>query len=520
MIRASAIIQLLLGNIGRPGGGIQALRGHACIQGSTDIPVLFDMLPGYLPQPRSFAGHATLADYLANGKNYVSHRGSSTDGMWRDDVVRGTWADLPKFTVSLLKAWYGAAATPENEFGYQWLPRVDDNSSEMSFFARMDEGDVKGLFVMGQNPAAGGPNGKLHRQAMRRLDWLVVIDLFETETASYWYADPEGGDPKTIPTEVFLIPAASIVEKEGSLTNTERMIQWHDKAVDPVGDCRADTWFSYNLGKRLKELYKDSRLERDAPLQHLTWDYEPDSSVREDDGAFAPIEGEPDVKKVLQEINGFHLSGKRTASGTGRAGERRIDGLRVLALLRGVSRQIDEPGSIARQPRGRRILCMEIGRWAWPENRRVMYNRASADPEGRPWSDRKRLIWWDSIAQEWTGTRRPRFRAPETSRLPAGSWRPGLGGHRRRCAVPHALRRSRMAVRPVWPQGWTVARPLRTARIAVPEHAQWSAEQPALDHSAESRQSAGAAGRPQFPAGCDKLPIDRTLPERTHEPLR
>ena len=235
MIRASAIIQLLLGNIGRPGGGIQALRGHACIQGSTDIPVLFDMLPGYLPQPRSFAGHATLADYLANGKNYASHRGSSTDGMWHDDVVRGTWADLPKFTVSLLKAWYGAAATPENEFGYQWLPRVDDNSSEMSFFARMDEGDVKGLFVMGQNPAAGGPNGKLHRQAMRRLDWLVVIDLFETETASYWYADPEGGDPRAIPTEVFLIPAASIVEKEGSLTNTERMIQWHDKAVDPVG---------------------------------------------------------------------------------------------------------------------------------------------------------------------------------------------------------------------------------------------------------------------------------------------
>jgi formate dehydrogenase major subunit len=150
MIRASAIVQLLLGNIGRPGGGIQALRGHACIHGSTNIPVLLDMLPGYLPQPHSFAGHATLADYLANGRNYATHRGSSTDGMWRDDVKRGAWADLAKFTVSLLKAWYGAAATPEDEFGYQWLPRIDDTSSEMSFFARMDEGDVKGLFVMGQ----------------------------------------------------------------------------------------------------------------------------------------------------------------------------------------------------------------------------------------------------------------------------------------------------------------------------------------------------------------------------------
>ena len=146
--------------------------------------------------------------------------------MWHDDVVRGAWADLPKFTVSLLKAWYGAAATPENEFGYQWLPRVDDNSSEMSFFARMDEGDVKGLFVMGQNPAAGGPNGKLHRKAMRRLDWLVVIDLFETETASYWYADPEGADPKADP--------------DGGLSHSrgvgrrERGIVYEHRTHDPV----------------------------------------------------------------------------------------------------------------------------------------------------------------------------------------------------------------------------------------------------------------------------------------------
>jgi formate dehydrogenase major subunit len=221
MIRASAIIQLLLGNIGRPGGGIQALRGHACIQGSTDIPVLYDMLPGYLPQPHATAGHATLADYRANGKKYGGHRGGGTDGMWHDDVVRGGWADLPKFTVSLLKAWYGAAATPENEFGYQWLPRVDENASEMSFFARMDEGDVKGLFVMGQNPAAGGPNGKLHRRAMRRLDWLVVIDLFETETASFWYADLEGGDPGVIPTEVFS-HSRSVGHREGRIVHKHR----------------------------------------------------------------------------------------------------------------------------------------------------------------------------------------------------------------------------------------------------------------------------------------------------------
>jgi formate dehydrogenase major subunit len=422
MIRASAIIQLLLGNIGRPGGGIQALRGHACIQGSTDIPVLFDMLPGYLPQPHTFAGHATLADYLANGKGYPFHRGTSTDGMWHDDVVRGAWADLPKFTVSLLKAWYGAAATPENEFGYQWLPRVDDNSSEMSFFARMDEGEVKGLFVMGQNPAAGGPNAKLHRQAMRRLDWLVVIDLFETETASYWYADPEGVDPKGIPTEVFLFPTASIVEKEGSFTNTERMIQWHDKAVDTIGDCRSDTWFSYNLGKRLKELYKDSHLERDAPLQHLAWDYEPDSSAPEGDSAFTPIPGEPDVKKVLQEINGFHLSGKpQQLRGPD---ELASDGSTACGCWLYCGVYPDTSTNLARSRRNHLAADSVYGDWgwAWPENRRVMYNRASADPEGRPWSERKRLIWWDSSAEEWTGHDVPDFER----RKPPG-YRPAPG---------------------------------------------------------------------------------------------
>jgi formate dehydrogenase major subunit len=213
---------------------------------------------------------------------------------------------MPKFAISLLKAWYGEAATRDNDYGYEWLPKIDEDLSEMSYFVKMHQGHIRGTFLMGQNPAAGGPNARLHRDALRRLDWLVVRDFFETESASFWYADPEVTDPKAIPTEVFLLPAASAVEKDGSFTNTERMIQWHERAVLPPGDCRSDSWFVYDLGKRLKELYNDPPLERDASLRHLTWDY---------DSGDLGIEGEPDTEKVLREINGYHLGERRQLRG-------------------------------------------------------------------------------------------------------------------------------------------------------------------------------------------------------------
>jgi formate dehydrogenase major subunit len=196
MIRAAAIIQLLLGNVGRPGGGVLALRGHACIQGATDIPVPFDMLPGYLPQPRAVPGHATLAQCLANGKSYLARRGDVPSGLWQEDVARGAWSDMPTFAVSLLKAWYGEAATPENEYRYTWLPKIDEDLSEMSYFVKMHQGHIRGTFVMGQNPAAGGPSARLYRDALRRLDWLVVRDFRRVEdlhgrgvTNAYLYGD-------------------------------------------------------------------------------------------------------------------------------------------------------------------------------------------------------------------------------------------------------------------------------------------------------------------------------------------
>jgi formate dehydrogenase major subunit len=389
IIRTAAIVQLLLGNIGRPGGGIIALRGHANVQGATDIPTLFNNLPNYLPMPHAVPAQATLAAYLAGGHSSGASRGAS-DGLWKMETTHGAWAGLSRYIVSLLKAWYGDAATAANEFGYQWIPKLDDDESEQSYILKMHRGEVKGFMLFGQNPAVGAPNVKLQRDAMRKLQWLVALDLFETESASVWYADPEGPDPTTVPTEVFLLPAAAITEKDGSLTNTERLVQWHERAVDPPGDCRSDLWWVYQLGRRLKALYAGSTLERDAPIRNLTWDY-----------ARAGGDDEPDAELVLRELNGYH-----TATGAHlRGGAELADDGSTACGARLYAGVFPEPGrNLARRLDGtlRDGIFAEWG-WAWPNNCRVLYNRASADPQGRPWSQRKALIWWDAAQRRWAG---------------------------------------------------------------------------------------------------------------------
>jgi formate dehydrogenase major subunit len=396
MIRAAGILQALLGNIGRPGGGIMAMRGHASIQGSTDIPTLYDLLPGYLPQPVADKHHESL-------DSYVKYEGLTT----------GYWANFREFIVSLLKAWYGGAATKRNDFHFDWLPRIDGDYSQLPFFNEMVRGKVKGYFLFGQNPAGGGPNAVLHRAGLRQLDWLVVLDWFETESAVFWKSDPTGPPASEVKTEVFFIPAANVTEKEGSFTNTQRLIQWHDKAIDPPGDCRSDAWFVYNLGRRLQELYADSTEHRDNPIRHLTWNYAFDHVPRLPDGSLSQIEGEPDVEKVLQEINGHNL--KRYDSHTHRP-----------ALVHGFS-DLKDDGSTACgawiysgvfPERGRnRARERNIGsnpvqpEWgfAWPHNRRILYNRASADPQGKPWSERKKYLWWDAEQKKWVGDDEPDF---------------------------------------------------------------------------------------------------------------
>jgi formate dehydrogenase major subunit len=397
MIRAAGILQLLLGNVGRPGGGIMAMRGHSSIQGSSDVPTLYDLLPGYLPQPAADPGHETL-------DGYVEHEGFRT----------GYWAHFREFIVSLLKAYYGEAAQPSNDFRYDWLPRIDGDYSQLLTFDRMARGEMTGYFVLGQNPAGGGPNAGLHRAGLRKLDWLVVLDWFPTETATFWKDDPDAPPPSEIPTEVFLIPAASSAEKEGTLTNTQRLLQWHNKALDPPGDCRSDAWFVYNLGKRLRRLYAGSTDPRDQPLLDLTWDYDHDGPRRLPDGSLSRIEGEPDVDRILQEINGYKLDEVDPRTGRPRLlkgfSELKDDGTTACGcwLYGGVYPEPDRNRANDRKILEDNWLQPEWG-YAWPHNRRIMYNRASADPQGRPWSERTKLVWWDEEKRRWVGHDEPDF---------------------------------------------------------------------------------------------------------------
>ncbi len=390
IIRAAGIVQLLLGNIGRPGGGIMAMRGHASIQGSTDVPTLYELLPGYLAQPASMRDHGDL-------KSYLKH----------EEVKTGYWANLPKFMVSLLKAWYGNAATKENDYGFGWVPRIDDNYSQLASFVRMAEGKIKGLYLFGQNPAAGAPNGKLNREALKQLKWLVVRDWFEIETASYWYKGPENPDPSTIGTEVFFIPAAAGPEKEGTFTNTQRLLQWHDKAIDPPDDCRSDAWFMYDLGKRMKALYAGSTRQRDQGLLNLTWNYDYDERQRLPDGSLSTIEDEPDGNKILMEINGYTVADHRQVRDFS---ELKDDGSTACGcwIYSGVYPEEGNNRARSRKLTPGVYTSPEWG-FSWPLNRRMMYNRASADPQGKPWSERKKYMWWDEEQKKWTGPDIPDF---------------------------------------------------------------------------------------------------------------
>ena len=396
IIRAAGILQLLLGNVGRPGGGIMAMRGHSSIQGSTDVSTLYDLLPGYLPQPTADREHESLDGYVA-----------------KEGMATGYWANFRKFVVSLLKAWYGDAARPDNDFGFGWLPRVDGDYSHLVTMDRMARGEMTGYFLLGQNPAGGGMNAGLQRAGLRNLDWLVVADWFETESAVFWKDDPTGPPPAQVKTEVFFIPAAASPEKDGTLTNTQRLLQWHTQAMDPPGDCRSDAWFVYQLGKRLQALYAGSTEPRDQPLLALTWDYDHDEPHRLPDGTVSRITGEPEIEKVLQEINGYDLT--QTDSRTGRPNllpgfsALKDDGTTASGcwIYAGV---FPEPGRNRARIRNRTGNPVEP-EWgyAWPHNRRVMYNRASADPQGKPWSERKKLIWWDSEQKKWVGPDEPDF---------------------------------------------------------------------------------------------------------------
>jgi formate dehydrogenase major subunit len=393
-IRTAAILQALLGNMGRPGGGIMALRGHASIQGSTDIPTLFDLLPGYLVMPHAY-GNQDLSTYIA-----------------AERLRKGFWANTSDYLVSLLKAWWGDAATKDNDFCYDYLPRLTGSHSTYETVLAQLNGTTTGYFLFGQNPAVGSANARMQRMGMANLDWLVVRDFSLIESATWWKNGPETetGEMRTedIKTEVFFLPAAAHTEKDGSFTNTQRMLQWHHTAVEPAGDARSDLWFTFHLGRRIRQKLAEggqgepsppegvaSAAEMDRPVLELTWDY--------------PVKGpleEPDAQAVLAEVNGRASDGTPLTSYT----QLNDDGSTSCGCWIYCGVYAGGVNQAARRKPGseQNWVANEWG-WAWPANRRVLYNRASADPEGRPWSERKALVWWDAAHGRWTGHDVPDF---------------------------------------------------------------------------------------------------------------
>jgi formate dehydrogenase major subunit len=412
MIGACATLQLLLGNMGRPGGGIMAFRGHATIQGSTDVPTLYHSIHGYMPAPSALRPHDNLQEYVK-----------------AETLPTSYWSNFPKFMVSYLKSMYGDAATPENDFGYEWHPKITGDHSHMPMVLNMADGKVRGAFVLGQNPATS-INGRLQRKALGKLEWLVVKDNFETETASFWYAAPEvkSGEVNTadIQTEVFLFPSAQVGEMDGSFTNTQRWLQWHEKAADPPGDCRSDTWFTHQLALRLKRMYADSTNPRDAAFKALLWDfdYAPGTYPSE-----TRIQGEPDVLKILKEINGYKSDTKENLAGFA---DLKDDGSTTCAswIYCGVYPREGENRAANRRADPNNAPGSHLGwGYSWPANRRILYNRASAAPDGKPWSERKKWIWWDDAQRRWVGNDVPDFTVTKAPDTPARADGTGLDAH-------------------------------------------------------------------------------------------
>jgi formate dehydrogenase-N alpha subunit len=368
IIRTAAILQLLLGNIGRTGGGVNALRGHANIQGGTDHGVGFHALAGYLPMPRP--EETTLEKWLAR----ITPKALSPTSM-------NYWGNAPKFAVSLLKAHFGKAATKENDWGYHWIPKINDNYSWVYLFDRMYAGSIKGFIDFGMNPVAGGPNTEKMIAALSKLEWCVIAEAFETETAQFWKVAKD--NPQT---EVFLLPAAIFAEKDGSFTNSSRWAQWKHKATEPPGEALADEEILARIFLRVRELYQKEGGPGAESVLNLDWSYK------------NPVH--PALEEIARDINGRDLTTGKQLSGFG---ELKADGTTSSGnwLYAG---SFTEAGNLMarRDPRDPSGMGRYEGwAWNWPANRRVLYNRAGADGDGKPWDMTRPNIAWDG--EKWIG---------------------------------------------------------------------------------------------------------------------
>ncbi len=397
-IRAMSIIQMLLGNMGMAGGGINALRGESNVQGSTDHGLLFHILPGYLKVPT--ASQTTLQAY--NEANTPK-----TD----DPKSANWWGNFPKYSASLLRSFYGMNATLDEAYGY--MPKIDDsaNYSWLPIFDRMYKGQFTGFFAWGQNPACSGANANKVRKALAKLTWLVNVNLFDNETGSFWQGP--GMNPEEIETEVFLLPCAVSMEKEGSITNSGRWMQWRYKATDPPGEAMPDGEIITELFYLVRELYEKEGGTFTDPIFKLTWDYgfklptgrikqcNPHAVAKEINGYFlqdVEIEGKLYKKGTLVPAFKFLQSDGSTSSGCWiYCNSYTEEGNK--AARRGTA----DPSGIGLYPEWA---------WCWPVNRRIIYNRASVDLKGKPWAPEKAILWWNPVAAAWEGD------------VPDGPWPP------------------------------------------------------------------------------------------------
>ncbi len=400
-IRAMAMIQLLLGNMGIAGGGVNALRGESNVQGSTDAGLLFHIWPGYLPVPT--ASVTSLAEY---NKKFTP--------VSKDPLSANWWQNRPKYVASFLKTMFGDAAQPENEFCYSWMPKPEDGKaySWLDLFDVMYRKELKGFFSWGQNPACSGGNSNKTREALTNLDWMVVVNLFDNETASFWKGP--GMDPKKIKTEVFFLPCAASMEKEGSISNSGRWAQWRYKAQNPVGQAKPDGDIIFELFNEIRNLYKKPGGAFPDPIMKLNWNYATNHAF--------------DPHLVAKAINGYFTKDVTIGDKTYKKGDLvpafamlKDDGSTSCGTWIYCQSYNQDGNNMARRDKAddSGIMLYPKWAWAWPVNRRIIYNRASVDPTGKPWNPKKPVIEFVGevkdgkyTTQKWKGD------------IPDGPWYP------------------------------------------------------------------------------------------------
>jgi formate dehydrogenase-N alpha subunit len=396
MIRTAAVMQLLLGNIGMPGGGVNALRGHSNIQGLTDLGLLSNLLPGYLTLPsekeadyRAYVDKRTLKPLRPNQFNY--------------------WSNYPKFHVSLMKSWWGDLATEENNWCYDYLPKLDVEYDILRQFELMHQGKMNGYFCQGFNPLGSVPNKKKLTTALSKLKFLVVIDPLATDTSCFWenHGEYNDVDPSKIMTEVIRLPSSCFAEETGSLTNSGRWLQWHWKGAEPPGEAMDDAAIMANIFLRLRDLYRKEGGAFPDPILNLTWPYKiphapsPEELAMEYNGkALEDLTDPKDPTKVIvkkgQQVEGY--------------GQLKDDGTTACGCWLFSGSYTEKGNMMARRDNSDPSGLGNTLNWAfaWPANRRILYNRASCDPSGKPWDPNRRLVWWDGA--KWTGVDVPDFK--------------------------------------------------------------------------------------------------------------